>query len=133
IISAPVAKVPNAALVRRIERHSHEAAIAAPVWHELVYGVGRLPRGRRREALTRYVEDVVGSSFEILAYDEMAATWHGQERARLEKLGITTPFIDGQIGAIARMNELVLVTANSKDFVAFGGLRVEDWDRTRGR
>lgn len=133
IVSAPVAKVPSVQLVRRIERHSHEAAIAAPVWHELVYGVRRLPRGRRRDALTAYVEEVVGASFPVLPYDETAAAWHGRERARLEKRGTPPPYVDGQIAAVARTNDLVLVTANPKDFALFEDLEVQDWTRRRTR
>jgi tRNA(fMet)-specific endonuclease VapC len=133
IVSAPVAKVPNVQLVRRIERHSHEAAIAAPVWHELIYGVRRLPGGRRRDALIAYVEDVVGASFPVLAYDETAAAWHARERARLEKLGTPAPFVDGQIASVAQTNGLVLVTANPKDFAPFKDLEVQDWTKRRAR
>lgn len=36
---------------------------------------------------------------------------------------------DGQIAAIARVNDLVLVTANMRDFRPFEGLSVQDWRR----
>lgn len=52
---------------------------------------------------------------------------HAAERARLEESGTTLPFVDGQIAAIARVNELVLVTSNVKDFAPFTGLTVENW------
>jgi tRNA(fMet)-specific endonuclease VapC len=133
IVSAPAAKVPNDRVVRRIERHMHEAAIASPVWHELLYGVQRLPRGRRRDALAAYVEDVVGASFPVLPYDESAAAWHARERARLEAMGKTHPYVDAQIAAIAKTNDLVLVTAHPRDFASFTDLAVEDWTRPRAR
>jgi tRNA(fMet)-specific endonuclease VapC len=110
--------------------HGAASAIPAPVWHELTYGCGRLAEGKRRAALEAYLQDVVRGSFPILPYDEAAATWHGHERARLEAIGRPPPFLDGQIAAIARVNELVLVTANSKDFARFDELRVEDWTRS---
>jgi len=56
-----------------------------------------------------------------------AAAWHARERARLANMGRMPPFVDGQIAAIAATNELVLVTANPKDFQAFRGLVVADW------
>ena len=127
IVSAPVAKVPKPRLIRRIDQHSGESAIAAPVWHELNFGVRRLPKGKRRDALAAYVEDVVGASFTILPYDEAAASWHAVERARLERLGKTAPYVDAQIAAIARTNDLVLVTANRKDFTLFSDLELQDW------
>lgn len=73
------------------------------------------------------------ASFQILPYDEVAATWHGQERARLEKLGRPAPYVDGQIAAIAYANGLVLVTVNVTDFAPFKDLQVENWSKTRAR
>jgi hypothetical protein len=37
----------------------------------------------------------VRRSFPNLPYDEAAATWHGEERARLEALGKPAPLVDG--------------------------------------
>jgi tRNA(fMet)-specific endonuclease VapC len=88
-----------------------------------------LPRGKRRATLEAYLRDVVQASFPILAYDEAAATWHGEERARLDALGRPAPFVDGQIAAIAQVHGLVLVTTNDKDFGRFKGLRVENWSK----
>jgi tRNA(fMet)-specific endonuclease VapC len=129
IASAPVAKKPDANVVKRLTRHGATCAISAPVWHELTYGCHRLPAGRRRLALEAYIEDVIRRSFPILPYDETAAMWHGHERARLEALGQPAPYVDGQIAAIAHVHDLVLVTANTKDFARFKGLKLDDWTR----
>lgn len=127
VISSPIAKEPDVRILRRLEAHGHECAIAAPIWHELTYGCDRLEAGKRRTAIEAYLSEVVLRSFPVLAYDEAAALWHGHERARLERAGKTTPFVDGQIASIASVNDLVLVTANTKDFKRFRGLRLEDW------
>jgi tRNA(fMet)-specific endonuclease VapC len=127
VVSAPVSKKPSSQVIKRLEEHGHESAIAAPVWHELTYGCSRLPRGRRRDAIDTYLHDVVKASFPILAYDEAAADWHGRERARLEALGRTVPFVDGQIASIAQVNGLTLVTFNVKDFVRFKDLSATNW------
>ena len=132
IVSSPISIAPNPEILRRLDAHGHECAIAAPVWHELTYGCARLPKGRRRGALESYLQDVVVASFPILAYDEAAARWHGLERARLEKLGRPAPYVDGQIAAVAKANELILVTANVKDFARFKGVEVENW-ASRGK
>ena len=133
ILCAPVSKKPAPAILERLDAHGPECAIAAPVWHELTYGCRRLPKGKRRAALEAYLRDVVRGSFPILPYDEAAATWHGEERARLEALGRTVPFVDGQIAAIAHVHGLVLATTNDKDFVRFKGLTVENWSTRRVR
>lgn len=131
IVSVPISKTPNSQIVKRLEDHGHESAIAAPVWHELMYGCRRLAKGKRRDAIEHYLFDVVQASFPILPYDEVAATWHGYERARLEGLGKAAPFTDGQIAAIAHANDLILVTVNVKDFARFRELDVTNWSRSR--
>ena len=133
IVSNPAARRPDPQILERLESDGSACAIAAPVWHELVYGCRRLPRGQRRDALESYVNDVIRASFPILPYDESAAGWHGRERARLEALGKPAPFMDGQIAAIAEVNDLILVTANTKDFSRFKGLTVENWLRRSRR
>lgn len=124
-----MSKAPDPAILERLDKHGPECAIAAPVWHELTYGCRRLPKGKRRVALEAYLRNVVHVSFPILPYDEAAAAWHGDERARLEALGRSAPFVDGQIAAIAHVNGLVLATTNDKDFARFKGLTVETWSK----
>jgi tRNA(fMet)-specific endonuclease VapC len=128
IISAPISKRPNRRVLRRLEQHAAHCAIAAPVWHELVYGFSRLPAGKRREALEEYLHGVVQRSFAVLPYDELAAESHGRERARLEAAGRTPPFVDGQIAAIAQSQGLTLVTANMEAFRHFDDLQLTDWN-----
>jgi len=36
----------------------------------------------------------------MYSYNEDAAKWHACERARLQSIGKTPPFVDGQIAAI---------------------------------
>jgi tRNA(fMet)-specific endonuclease VapC len=79
--------------------------------------------------LETYLHEVVLASFPVLAYDENAAHRHGLERARLDALGRPAPYVDGQIAAIASVNDLVLVTANVRDFARFKGLAVENWSK----
>jgi tRNA(fMet)-specific endonuclease VapC len=86
-----------------------------------------MPDGRRKQALTRYLEQAVQQRLTILPYDSEAALWHAEERARLAAQGHTPPFIDGQIAAIAMVNHLTLVTRNTDDFADFVGLTVENW------
>ncbi len=86
-VSAVVWKIPDPGVLKRLTEHGGECAIGAPVWHELQFGVRRLPRGKRRTALESFLEEVVHATLPILPYDERAAEWHGEERARLERLG----------------------------------------------
>ena len=112
-----------------LDVYGHECAIARPGWHQLIYGCQRVPRGKRRDALETYLHDVVLASFPVLAYEEAAARWHGLERARLEGLGKPALYVDGQIAAIAHVNELILVTVNVEDFVRFKDVDIENWSK----
>ncbi len=127
VVSEPALTNPSPELLKRLTAYASQSAIASPIWHELVYGVKKMPRGVRRTELEEYITKVVQRAFVILSYDEAAAAWHGSERARLEKLGRPAPFVDGQIAAIAYVNELELVTNNMKDFRRFKGLSVSSW------
>lgn len=116
--------------MRRLREHDGETAIPAPVWHELRFGCARLPPSQRRRTIERYIESVVLASFPVIDYDRDAADWHAVERARLSAAGKTPPFVDGQIAAIAYVNQLILITSNTADFKDFQALQVRSWART---
>jgi len=130
VLSEPIRKEPDRAVVRKLREHGYELATATVVWHEMLFGVHLLPRSRKRSAIERYLAEVVAASVPLLPYDAAAAEWHGVERARLSKAGLTPSFADGQIAAIAAVNDLILVTANLRDLEPFQGLRVERWHET---
>lgn len=131
-VSAAVWKQPDTGVLTKLAEHGGECAICAPVWHELQFGARRLPKGKRRAALEDFLEEVVRATLPILPYEERAATWHGEERARLERAGRAPPFVDGQIAAIAVTSGVPLVTANPTDFRWFKGLTVRNWVIGRG-
>lgn len=130
IISYAMPLRPVADIVQRLAQLRDDAGTGAPVAHELLYGILRMPIGRRRQLVEEYFQTAVLEAMTILPYDQAAAEWHARERARLVALGRTPPYVDGQIAAIAATNGLVLVTANPADFADFQRLAVEDWSAT---
>lgn len=129
VLSEPVRKVPDEAVVNQLRQHGGELATASIVWHELTFGVGLLRPSRKRTAIERYLAEVISAALPILPYDAVAAEWHGAQRARLAKAGQTPAFADGQIAAVAAVHGLILVTDNVRDFEPFHGLRIERWHR----
>lgn len=127
VVAEPALQNPSSKVLSRLKSNAHLSAISVTVWHELVYGVNRLLEGKRKDELSAYLTEVVQGSFPILPYDEEAAAWHGAERVRLEKLGQSVPFGDGQIAAIAFVNGLELVTDNLTNFCRFHGVTVKSW------
>jgi tRNA(fMet)-specific endonuclease VapC len=53
--------------------------------------------------------------------------WFVRERARLTSIGKTPAYADGQIAAIAQVNNLTLVTNNVSDYADFADLKLENW------
>jgi tRNA(fMet)-specific endonuclease VapC len=129
VLSEPLKPVPNDGVLEMLDQHASEVATASVVWHELAFGVASMPRGKRRAAGERYLQQVVALNVPILDYDAAAGSWHAQERARLAALGRTPPFVDGQVAAIAAVHGLSLVTCNGRDFAAFREVRVVSWHR----
>lgn len=127
VLSEPARPAPHLRVLSKLREHDGETATAAPVWHELLFGCERLPPSRKRDAIESYLFKTVRASTPILPYDDAAAEWHAKERARLAALGKTPPFIDGQIAAVARVRNLILVTSNRDHFELFEGLEIEDW------
>jgi tRNA(fMet)-specific endonuclease VapC len=129
ILSEPLRPDPNPQILEHLQRYEAEIAIASVVWHEMLLGAFRLRSSARRSAIEAYLTDVIAPTVPILPYDSQAAHWHATERVRLVSLGQTPSFADGQIAAIARVNQLVLITSNVADFSRFQDLLVETWTR----
>jgi tRNA(fMet)-specific endonuclease VapC len=127
VVSEPLRPMPRVAVLRNLQRYEEEIAIPSIVWHELRFGVERLPASRRRDVIARYLDQVVLPALPILDYGREAAEWHAAERAYLAGRGETPPFADGQIAAIASVHDLSVVTFNVGDFRRFRGLRVVSW------
>jgi tRNA(fMet)-specific endonuclease VapC len=129
VLSEPIKSHPDERTITSLSDHDGELATCSVVWHELCFGVARMAATKKRSAIEAYLEEVVRRVLPILPYDQEAATWHARERARLSRRGRPPSAADGQIAAIASVNDLIVVTANVKDFRRFKDLVVEDWSR----
>lgn len=127
ILSEPVKTMPDHHVMAMLEAHQDEIATASVVYHELEYGCRRLTISRKRAVIESYIKNVILQHMVILPYDERAARWHAQERARLAAQGLTAPFVDGQIVATAKVNDLILVTRNTSDYKNFDAVTVQNW------
>ncbi|MFN0316199.1 MAG: type II toxin-antitoxin system VapC family toxin [Burkholderiales bacterium] len=127
VISEPVRPSPNKRVLKKIQQYQFRIAISALTWHELVFGMNRIPDSARRRELEQYLVQGLAAEIPVLPYDHLAASWHATERARLAAGGKVASFVDGQIAAVAAVNQLTLVTRNTKDFIFFEGLQIEDW------
>ncbi len=129
IVSEFTKENPDNNVVYLYEIRKNLCAISATVWQELIYGISRMPKGKKKASLENFTEKL-RSNVEILPYDNFAATICGNLLAKAEKDGKSLPVMDCQIAATAIANGMVLVTRNVSDFdeaVENCFLRVENW------
>lgn len=127
ILSEPLRPQPNSQVIAKMQLNFAEIAIASITWHEILYGCYRLPRSKKRSRIEEYLKDLVLPNFPIIDYDAQAANWHALERRRLTSIGKLPAFADGQIAAIAAVNNLTIVTNNVSDFANFADLQLDNW------
>ncbi len=127
IIAEPTKTRPDPQVLVLIEQFADDIAISSISWHELWFGVKRLPPSTKRQYLEDYLQSLVLANLPILPYTAEAGEWFASERSRLIRLGLPPAYADGQIAAIAKVNDLVLVTRNLSDYVNFEGITTENW------
>ncbi len=127
ILSEPVKLQPNLKVMHHLQQYAGQYATAVTVWHELQYGIERLPDSKRKHSLNAYLTTLEQGGLNVLPYDKKAATWFAQQRGYLAQQGVNLPYADGEIAAIAFTNHLTLVTRNVTDFQHYAGLQVVNW------
>jgi tRNA(fMet)-specific endonuclease VapC len=126
ILSETLKPEPNLQVLTAIKIHKLAITTSAITMQEIIFGYSCLPPSKKRQLIENYVQEIQ-QTIPILSYNYDAGMWHATERARLKKIGLIPPFIDGQIAAISAVNNLILVTRNVDDFKFFNGLKIENW------
>lgn len=127
ILSEPARKRPDACVMQHFAEKDGQYATAVIVWHELCYGCECLPNSKRKTQLQSYLATLEENGLIILPYDQAAAEWFAIQRATMKSKGNTPAYADGEIAAIAAVNQLTLVTRNTPDFADFEGLELANW------
>jgi len=104
-----------------------DVAIPPPVVAEIAYGIERLPRSRRRQALQARF-DLVCSQLPRVEWDDAVSQAYGRIKAHLERRGRRIEDVDAAIAAHALAVGAILVTSNISHMARVPGLRVEDWN-----
>ena len=100
--------------------------ISSVTLFELWYGIGHSARAEdNTEQLSRFLE----SPIETMSFDAEDARVAGMIRAELRRLGTPIGPYDCLIAGQAIRHDLLLVTANVREFSRVAGLRWEDWTK----
>jgi toxin FitB len=107
-----------------------DVLVTAVTAAELLYGVARLPDGRRRRELWMKVEALLTEDFHdrILPFNASSASHYADIVAARERVGLQIGMADGQIAAICRNWNAGLATRNVTDFVDTGIELINPWD-----
>jgi toxin FitB len=131
VVSELVRPVPEERVaVWFVAQPANDLYLSAVTLGELVRGIVKMPGGRRREALSRWVEVDLPSQFEqrILPFDQAAAAVWGEIMGEGDRRGRRLAVLDAQIAAIAVRHGLVVATRNNTDFQAAGVAVLNPWD-----
>lgn len=95
---------------------------------ELLFGVGPLPDGRRRNGLNAAVEGVAGLfDGRILTFDEPAARRYAGLALGARAAGRGFPTPDGYIAAIAASRQFAVASRDTSPFEAVGLKVIDPW------
>ncbi len=131
VVSELMRTTPELGVVSWVDRFSAaEVLVTAVTAAELMYGVARLPDGRRKRELHTKVEGLLAEDFQdqIMPFDAGAATHYAEIVASRERAGRPISMADAQIASICRNWRARLATRNVDDFVDTGVEAVNPWD-----
>ena len=94
---------------------------------ELNYGIMRLPKGKRRDALRKHLDSIMRDCKDrILDFDSFSGYICADLRCKAQAIGYTPQIADCMIAAICMRNNATLVTHNVKDFDYIDDLEIVD-------
>ncbi|MSQ84258.1 MAG: type II toxin-antitoxin system VapC family toxin [Myxococcales bacterium] len=120
----------DANVVAWLDQHDSECLmISAVTAAELLYGIGRLPAGKRKADLLAAADTMLNQDFadRVLPFDALAAARYATLVVHREQSGRPIGMADAQIAAICLSHNAVLATRNTKDFVDIGLPLINPW------
>ena len=121
---------PHQNVVLKFMKNKNFSDISAITWAESLTALKRMPEGKKKEALSTFYNEIIYEQFEIIPFDQHAATIYSALYPKLESIGKLPPEFDLQIASIAIANNMILVTRNTKDFAqisSVSNLMLENW------
>lgn len=125
LMKASPSTVVNEWLVRQDARELRITSISVA---EILYGIERLPSGKRKQELREAALGVFSDFAEqILSFDAVAATHYSKFVTSRDRRGNPIGGFDAQIAAICLSHDARLATRNEKDFVDVGLIVLNPW------
>ena len=129
VVSEAMKPEPDPAVRRWLDEQAAETLYLSSVTiAEMMFGIGALPKGNRKEKLATALEAVLELFGDrILAFDTNAARHYSDlaVKARASGKGFPTP--DGYIAAIAASQDFVVASRDASAFRAAGLTVIDPW------
>jgi predicted nucleic acid-binding protein len=132
VVSELMRPTPSDVVVRWLSDHAGEDLSTTSVTvAEVLYGIERMPDGRRKELMASTAGEVFTAFAErVLGFDLAAAGQYARVVGRRDRAGRPIDGFDAQIAAICLAHDAGLATRNVKDFEETGVQIIDPWRAT---
>jgi toxin FitB len=130
VVSELMRPAPEAAVLSWLNRQAADTLwLNSVVVSELLYGIARLPDGKRRAQMAQTVQAMLDEDFSgrVLPFDLDAAVVYADLVAVRERQGLAIDIADAQIAAICLAHGAALATRNTKHFDGLGLTLINPW------
>jgi predicted nucleic acid-binding protein len=130
VVSELMRPAPEAAVLAWLNNQPADTLwLNSVVVSELLYGIARLPDGKRRAQMAPTVQAMLDEDFSgrVLPFDLDAAVVYADLVAMRERQGLAIDIADAQIAAICLAHGAALATRNTKHFDGLGLTLINPW------
>jgi predicted nucleic acid-binding protein len=129
VVSEAMKPEPAAAVRAWLDAQAAETLYLSSVTiAELMFGIGALSRGRRKDRLTAALDGVLELfATRILPFDTSAARRYAQLAVRARAAGKGFPMPDGYIAATAAAHDFAVASRDTSAFTAAGLTVIDPW------
>ncbi|PPQ34228.1 type II toxin-antitoxin system VapC family toxin [Rhodopila globiformis] len=132
VVSEAMKPEPAAAVRAWLDAQAAETLYLSSVTiADLMFGIGALPNGRRKDKLTAALDGVLELFADrILPFDARAARRYAELAVRARAAGRGFPTPDGYIAAIAAAHDFAVASRDTSAFIAAGLAVIDPWGTT---
>lgn len=128
VVSEPLRRDPEPAVLDWLDAHSAEIALTAITIGELRYGALQLDPGVRQHRLLAAIATMAtNAGNRVLAYDQHAADAYARFRVARERTGRPVADADLMVAAICHTHQSPIATRNTRDFANLGIDTINPW------
>ena len=128
VVSELMRATPDDRVMRWLDAQAPDTLVITSVTvAELLYGIARLPAGRKRTQLEAAFAETLEEEFTILPFDEAAAVDYATIVASQGLRGRKVSMADAMIAATCMTAGATLATRNTKDFDPLGIELIDPW------